>query len=235
MLQISQDAVTQDEVLKDQIPPEPDASLTREQQQATRVKTEKLRNQVSNAIEDSRRSEPESGVSRLKQVDNSVRASIDIAPEDRLQLLKRLDMEMNQLRNLADKRAQEQVQHAEQMAQIEAQQLLTDQSALDENTLTGLIERIRGLMLEGKHGRDDAYAEAQSVADVAINLRPGEKSSAAARFDAEAAQQLVRSYRLAGTTPPTSSWKRCIRLNWLMFRSRMNHPSGSRLPKCGLH
>ena len=176
--------------------PNPDASLTREMEQAIRVKTEKLRNQVGSAIDEARRGEPEAGLIRLKQVDNSVRSSIDIAPEDRLQLQKRLDGEINLLRNVADKRAQERVQLAEHLSQLESQKRLTEQFQLDEEKLENLIDRVRALMLEGKHGRDDAYAEAQNVADVAIDLRPGEGTSAAARFDAEAAHQLTRAYRL---------------------------------------
>ena len=177
--------------------PEADASLTRDQEQAIRVKTEKLRSHVSNAIDAAHKTdEPEMSLARLKQVDNAVRSSIDIAPEDRLQLQKRLESEINQLKNLSDKRAQEKVQLAEELAQLEAQKRLTEQLQLDEERLEGLIDRIRGLMLDGKHGRDEAYGEAQNVADVAIDLRPGEGTSSAARFDAEAAQQLVRSYRL---------------------------------------
>ena len=172
------------------------ASLIREQDQLTRVKTEKLRNQVNNAIQNALRGEPESGLALLKQVDNSVRASIDVNPEVRLQLQKRLESEMTRLRNAADRRAQEKVQLAEQLAQLESQKLLMEQASLDESQLEGLIERVRGLMLEGRHGHDEAYSEAQNVADVAINLRPGEKTSTAARFDAEAAHQLTRSYRL---------------------------------------
>ena len=196
VLPVSKSTVAEEAELEAHTKPNANPSLIQEQEQSTRVKTEKLRNQVSNAIEESRHGEPEYGVARLKQVDNTIRAATDIAPEDRQQLLKRLETEITQLRNSADKRAQERVQLAEQLAQLESQKLLTEQQELDENKLEGLIERVRGLMLEGRHGNDDAYGEAQVVADVAINLRPGEKTAAAARFDAEAAHQLTRSYRL---------------------------------------
>lgn len=176
--------------------PDPGASLTRDQEHAIRVKTEKLRNQVNNAIDDARKTDPDSGLVRLKQVDNTVRTSLDIPPEDRLQLRKRLEGEISQLRNASDKLSQDRVQLAEQLSQLEAQKRLAEQLQLEEEKLEGLIDRVRGLMHEGRHGRDEAYGEAQNVADVAINLRPGEGTSAAARFDSEAAQQLNRSYRL---------------------------------------
>ncbi len=177
--------------------PNANSSLTRDQEQAIRVKTEKLRNQVSNAIDGARKTDdPESNLAQLKQVENSVRSSIDIAPEDRLQLQKRLESEINQMKNLSDKRAQDKVHLAEELSQLEAQKRLTEQLQLDEERLEGLIDRVRALMSEGFHGREEAFGEAQNVADVAINLRPGEGTSAAARFNAEAAHQLARSNRL---------------------------------------
>ncbi len=177
--------------------PNANSSLTRDQEQAIRVKTEKLRNQVSNAIDGARKTDdPESSLAQLKQVENAVRTSIDIAPEDRLQMQKRLESEINQTKNLSDKRAQDKVHLAEELSQLEAQKRLTEQLQLDEERLEGLIDRVRSLMSEGFHGREEAFGEAQNVADVAINLRPGEGTSAAARFDSEAAHQLARANRL---------------------------------------
>ena len=196
VLQVSQQTNTADD-LDDRAQPDANASLTREQEQTIRVKTEKLRNQVSNAIDAARKNnEPESSLAQLKQVDNAVRSSIDIAPEDRLQLQKRLASEINQMKNLADKQAQERVHLAEEISQLEAQKRLTEELQLDEEKLEGLIDRVRALMSEGFHGREDAFGEAQNVADVAINLRPGEGTSASARFDSEAAHQLARANRL---------------------------------------
>lgn len=197
VLQISRKLQTADPVdVESRTLPDADASLTRNVEQLIRVKTEKLRNQVSNAISLSKSDEPESGLVRLKQARNSVLLSTDIAPEDRAQLMKRLDSEIAQARSLKDKVDQERVHLAERLSQLESEKRLTEQFLLDEEKLEGLIERVRALMLEGKHGRDEAYGEAQNVADVAINLRPGEGTSSAARFDSEAAQQLNRAYRL---------------------------------------
>ena len=193
---VSQTSTAESDIANDRTQPDSGRQLTREMEQAVRVKTEKLRHQTSTAIDESRREDPEAGLVRLKQLDNAVRASIDIAPEDRLQLLKRIEGEFSRLKSLADQRAMERVQLAEHLAQLESQKRLTEQFQLDEEKLEGLIDRVRALMLEGKHGRDDAYAEAQNVADVAIDLRPGEGTSAAARFDAESAHQLTRAYRL---------------------------------------
>lgn len=176
--------------------PDPNANLIREQEQNIRVLTEKIRHRVNDAVGNARTSDPESGLVLLKQARNAVTAANDIAPEDRNQMLKRLDAEITQLKNVKDKIDQDRVHLAERLAQFESQKRLTEQFELDEEKLEGLIDRVRALMLEGKHGRDEAYGEAQNVADVAINLRPGEGTSTAARFDSEAAQQLTRAYRL---------------------------------------
>lgn len=172
-------------------------TLIQEQSAKVRLQTEKLRNQVSLAIDGARHSiDPDSGVVTLKQALGAVKAAVDVPAEVRNRLEMQLTSSIEQEQTLAEQRRQSQIRSLEQRAQQEAQQRLTQQAMLDEERLENLIDRVRSLMLEGRHGRDEAYAEAQDVADVAINLRPGEGSSTAARFDSEAAQQLVRAYRL---------------------------------------
>lgn len=172
-------------------------TLLQEQSARIRLQTEKLRNQVSLAIEAARRSnDPDTGVVVLKQALGAVKSAVDVPAEVRQRLELQLASSIQQEQNLAEQRRQAQTRSLELRVQQEAQQRLSQQSMLDEERLENLIDRVRSLMLEGHHGRDEAYAEAQDVADVAINLRPGEGSSAAARFDSEAAQQLVRAYRL---------------------------------------
>ena len=179
------------------VAPNPGASLLDDQKQMIRLLTEKLRNEVSNAVEMARRTnDPETGLGGLKQTLGAVKSALDVAPEDRQRMLKQLESEILQQSNLKETRQQSLVRILERRAQEESRKRLAEQSMLDEERLENLIERVRALMLEGRHGRDEAYAEAQEVADVAINLRPGEGSSTSARFDAESAQQLNRAYRL---------------------------------------
>ena len=183
--------------LEERVNPDPNASLLDNQQVASKVMTEKLRNQVSSAIESARKSDdPDAGLGQLKRVLDAVKSAIDIAPEDRLRLQKQLEGEILQQRNQKEIGEQRRSQALVRQSQLEATQRLAEQLMLDEEKLENLIERARSLMQEGRHGRDEALAEAQDVADIAINLRPGESTSAAARFDAESAQQLLRAYRL---------------------------------------
>ena len=183
--------------LEERVNPDANASLLDNQQVTTAVMTQKLRNQVSSAIESARKSDdPDAGLGRLKQVLDAVKSAIDIAPEDRSRLQKQLEGEILQQKNQKEISEQRRTQALVARAQLESTQRLAEQLMLDEGRLENLIDRVRALMSEGKHGRDEAYAEAQDVADFAVNLRPGESTSAAARFNAESAQQLLRAYRL---------------------------------------
>ena len=195
--------------LESKTSPNPNASLVDDQVQATAVMTQKLRNQVSSAIEAARNSvDPDAGLGQLKQVLDAVKSAIDIAPEDRLRLQKQLEGEIQQQVNAKEVAQQKRIQSLERRAQLESTQRLAEQLMLDEERLENLIDRVRALMLDGKHGRDEAYAEAQEVADFAINLRPGESTSTAARFNAESAQQLLRSYRLRAAAIPAAASRR---------------------------
>jgi tetratricopeptide (TPR) repeat protein len=183
--------------LEQRVAPNPKASLLDDQEHRIRVLTGKLRNEVSNAIESARRTaDSDAALTGLKQVLGSVNSAIDISPEDRQRMQKQLQSEIQLQENQQEQNQQIRTRALERRAQLESQQRLAEQAMLDEERLENLIERVRSLMLEGKHGRDAAYGEAQEVADVAVNMRPGEGTSAAARFDSEAAQQLMRAYRL---------------------------------------
>jgi uncharacterized protein with von Willebrand factor type A (vWA) domain len=180
--------------------PQPDSAvnpdLVAEYERAAVVRTQKMQLMVSQVIGAARSTgEPEIAIDELKRVMTVVRSAIDINPEDRAKMIKQLEGELlaSTNRNETLRQARDRMQQS--LAQKEAQQRLAEQMLIDEERLDNLIDRVRALMSAGKHGDDAAYAEAQAVADVAINLRPGEGTAAAARFDAEAAEQLTRAFR----------------------------------------
>ena len=163
----------------------------------TRVKTQKLQYQVSQVVEASRATrELDSAIDALRQTMNSVRSATDINPEDRAKMMKQLESELLATENRRDRYQQEQTRKQEALAQQESQKRLQETAMLEEERLENLIDRVRALMLAGRHGDGAAFGEAQAVADVAINMRPEEGTSSAARFGAEAAEQLDRARRL---------------------------------------
>ncbi len=178
-------------------PPSANVDTIGELERNTRVKTQKLQYQVSQVVEASRATrELDSALDALRQTMNSVRSATDINPEDRAKMMKQLENELLATENRRDRMSQEQTRKQEHLAQLESQQRLQETALLEEERLENLIDRVRALMLAGRHGDSAAFGEAQAVADVAVNMRPGEGTSAAARFDSEAAEQLDRSRRL---------------------------------------
>jgi hypothetical protein len=165
-------------------------------ERAIRVRTQRLQLEVARGINASRAAaDPELAIDELKRLKSSIRSALDISPEDRARMEKQLDGELlaattrqSQLRQVRDRRQQA-------LAQREAQERLAEQMMLDEERLHNLIDRVRALMSAGRHGDDAAFGEAQAVAEVAINIRPGEGTSTSARFAAESAEQLTRAFR----------------------------------------
>lgn len=195
---VSRQTETEDpKSLENRVSPDPADSPIAEQDQLRVVLTQKLRYQVANAVEAARRStEPEQAIDELKRTLNAVKSASDIAPEDRNGLLKRLESELQALQNRSEKLQQQQARRQVALAAEEAQNRITDQLLLEEEKLANLIDRVRALMEDGRHGDDPAFGEAAEVAQVAIDLRPDSGVSSAARFGAIAAQQLTRSFRL---------------------------------------
>ncbi|MDX1970300.1 MAG: hypothetical protein SFV23_24225 [Planctomycetaceae bacterium] len=195
LAKLQADAPAADAPMETETPVNPDA-ITRFEEES-RVRTQKMQLQVSRTIEQSRASsEPDLAIDELKRVVSSVRSAIDINPEDRAKMLKQLEGELLATYTRREKLQQTQDRLQQSLAQVEAQARLAEQMVLDEERLDNLIDRVRALMSAGRHGDDAAYGEAQAVADVAINLRPGDGTASAARFDAEAAEQLVRAFRM---------------------------------------
>jgi hypothetical protein len=186
-----------DDDLTPRTQPNPNENLLDLQQRAVKIRTQKLRQQVSDVINLIRRlNDPQEGLDQLDRMLTTVRSAIDIEPEVRQQLQKQLVSERLQQFNRQEILDRQRIRIQERQAQMEARLRLADRLELDEERLANLIDRVRALMDEGRHGDDEAFAEAEAVARVSVDLRPNSGVTAAALFNAEAAQQLRRSFRL---------------------------------------
>ncbi len=139
---------------------------------------------------------PDEALETLKFALGAVQDATDIIPEARAQLLRRVRSKQLELQTKKRLIEENQIALAERQAAIEAQQRLIDLASEQELELEQLIDRVRALMEEGYHGNDDAFEEAEAVAEAAVDLQPGEGTSAAAVFSAEAAGQLNKAFRL---------------------------------------
>ncbi|MFO0917829.1 MAG: hypothetical protein U0872_05875 [Planctomycetaceae bacterium] len=187
-----------DNPLSERTQPDPQSSLLeRRNQRAVKIRTEKLRQEVSDTINLVRRtSDPQLGLEELDRMLNTVRSSLDVEPDVRVQLQRQLGSERLAQTNRREILERNRIRIQERLVQQDTQERLIELLEQDENRLALLIDRVRHLMDEGNHGDDASYAEAEAVARVAVEMRPIDGTTAAALFTAEAAQQLRRSFRL---------------------------------------
>lgn len=175
------------------------SSLIDEQEQLRRVRLDRLQLEVSRAIESSQgmqSSEPGLAISLLKEQLEAVRSTTDIDPNGRRDLLRRIESALEQTENAREQLELTRSQAEERLSVVEAQRRLITSLELEDERLETLIDQVRGLMDEARHGNDNAYEEAEAVARVATDLQPGNGTAAAAVFTTEAAGQLNKSYRL---------------------------------------
>jgi uncharacterized membrane protein YgcG len=175
--------------------PESERSLIGQREQLIAVQTQMLVQRVGDDIQDARQGSPDQGIDSLKRLLTVIRSAPDIAPEARERMQKQLTSEILSLQVAKDDLDRRSIREQERLAQLEARERLADAFSVQEDRLATLIDRVRSLMEEGRAGDEASLAEAEAVARVAVSLRPGERTAAAALFGAEAALQLARTFR----------------------------------------
>ncbi len=163
------------------------------------VRGQQLSAEVTAAIAEAHRSglqDPDSAVALLKREQGVVTTAGDIEPQVRDELARRIGNTIQELRSIKEHQQINRLNNAERLAQVEARRKSLEQMSLEETRLTELIDQCRALMVQGVHGDDAAYTQAEDVAREAINLRPGNGPASQAKFTAVAANNLNRAYRL---------------------------------------
>ncbi len=140
--------------------------------------------------------DPESGLTEIKRMLNTVEAALDVDPSIRSALRSRLSRVRDAVASRVTTLEEERIRRAEREAAVRAQKNLVDQITLRERKLEQFIDRVRSLIDEGFIGNEAAFEEAESVARAAFELAPYSGVTAAAIFDAEAAGQLDKAQRL---------------------------------------
>ncbi len=160
---------------------------------------EKLRLEVSRAIQDARRLEsiePENAITILKRADGAVRSTIDAPIDLRQQLRKQLQGVIADVRAQKEVADQRKIHDQEKIAVQESEKRLQEKLSLEDEKLESLIDRVRALLHDGERGNDAAYVEAEAAAEAAQQMKPNSGVSAAARFNTEASFQLNMAFRL---------------------------------------
>ena len=159
----------------------------------------RLRIEVERAIEQSlalQAEEPDTAITFLKEALETVRGTTDIDPNGRRELERRVQSSLETLQVRKEVLELERAQRADRLALLENQKRLNTILDDDELRLETLIDQVRGLLVEARHGNDEAYERAEEVARVAVDLRPGNGPAAQALVVSEAAGQLNKAFRL---------------------------------------
>ncbi|MFK7817444.1 MAG: VWA domain-containing protein [Planctomycetaceae bacterium] len=176
-----------------------DADAISQVEERIRVRTEYFGRQVQatlRQVERIQRDEPRAARGLLKDTLETIRASTDIDPDARQDMLRRLQSSLynvDQAQQLYEQRA---AQVAAKLAADESRRNMITAMQLEEERLQTLIETVRQHLVDAHKGDDAAYDEAEAVARIAIDLRPGNGPATQALFNAEAANQLNKAYRL---------------------------------------
>ncbi|MFN0197639.1 MAG: hypothetical protein ACKVT0_12920, partial [Planctomycetaceae bacterium] len=173
--------------------------LIQKQMEMIEIKSERLRVEVGNTIEESRRitrDDPDAALTLVKRALGVVTTSTDIDPVVRDQLAKRLNNVRIDIQNRQQILEDEHIRRNERKAQNEAQENLVNELLLEEERLEQLVDRVRALLVEGYHSNPSAFEEAEAVSRVAQNDRPADGTAAAAVFNSEAAGQLDKAVRM---------------------------------------
>lgn len=195
------------QALQDENAPPPDDVATRRDQESLipevevlmKVRTDQLQIFVNRTIEQARESiqdDPDAAIRKIKQAQSAVSASNDIDPDVRLNLAKRLQGVLSDIKAQKEALELKRIQADERVSAAEAQKRLISQMLIDDERMEQLIDRVRSLLNEAARGNSAAYGEAESVANAALNLRPGNGTATAAKTGAVAARQLYVAYYL---------------------------------------
>lgn len=166
--------------------------------QLRRVRTEEMRLSTSRTIEQAERlavDDPVAARLMLEQQLVTVQ-NADIFPADRRDLARRLELRITDYKVRAINLEQQRQLFHERLSRIEAEKRLVEELMIEELRIAQLIDQVRALLEEGVHGNDDAYEQAEAVARVVVDIRPGMGPSEAALFTSEAAGQLNKAFRL---------------------------------------
>lgn len=170
-----------------------------EVEERLRLRGEKLSLAANRTIQEARellQTDPESARAVLQQMRGAVKSAGDIEPELQEQLLRRLNFELTAVSSKEESLAAKQQSLQEIRAEIEAQERVVESLTLEEERLKQLSEQVRALMAQGYAGDSGAFEQAEAVARVIVEIRPGNATGAAALFNAEAAGQLDKAFRL---------------------------------------
>lgn len=164
-----------------------------------KLQTEILVQQTNAAIDEGRAiayGNPEAATSLLKNVLETIRSSADISPDVRSELERRVTGALVSVRNQRELNVLKGKQVAKEQAIQESRRKRLSVQDQEEQRLAILIDQVRGLLDQARHGDRNGFEDAEGVSRIALDLKPGNGPATQALVMSESAGQLDKAYRL---------------------------------------
>lgn len=176
-----------------------DGDDLRKAQARNEIISQQLVQSTNAAIADARRlasDQPDVALGQLKDLLETIRASRELAPERKDELVRRISDAYAAVDNERQAIAVRNREESQRRAAEEAERNLLSEAAVEEERLKTQIATVRGLLERARKGDVYAYEEAEAAARIALDMKPGNGTATAALVMAEAAGQLSKAYRL---------------------------------------
>lgn len=177
-------------------PSDVEKNLIEQFKNRAKIAGEKLSLQVDRAVMEARQiteQDPDAALSILKGTQGTVRNANDIDPDVRRELERKVGNVILEVRARKEKIENNRVRFEQRLAEREARRRIVEDMMLEEERLEQLIDQVRALLDDGRHGNPTAYAEGESVAKAAVDLAPSNGAALAARITSVASKQLEDS------------------------------------------
>ncbi|MCR9198418.1 MAG: hypothetical protein NXI04_07245 [Planctomycetaceae bacterium] len=164
-----------------------------------KVQTERLVQRANGTIDAAREKafdNPDLATNELKDLLETIRSSENIAPDVQDELDRRVSQALISVTNMREVNEQRSKFIAKEQAILEAQRKRLTVEAQEEQRLAILIDQVRGLLDQARHGDRNGFEDAEGVSRIAIDLEPGNGPATQALVMSESLGQLDKAYRL---------------------------------------
>lgn len=168
-------------------------------QQRIALQTQILKQNTDSAIDEAARvsfEQPDYAIAVLKDVRETIRASRDISDDVKLELETRVSKALAGVRNMRAVNELKRRQIAEDEAVALAHESMLSEERIDDEKLANMIDQVRGLLDQARHGEQNGFEDAEAVSRTALELRPANGPATQALVMSEALGQLDKAYRM---------------------------------------
>lgn len=163
------------------------------------LQTQILKQNTDFAIDEANRAsfdQPDFAIAKLKDIRETIRAARDVSDDVKLELETRVVKALSGVRNKRAVNELKQRQITQDEATRIAVQSMLSEERIEDEKLANLIDQVRGLLDQARHGETAGFEDAEAVSRTAIEVRPGNGPSTQALVMSESLGQLDKAYRL---------------------------------------